>query len=144
MNARILSVCLSLAGLMTLTSAQAIAGGLGWIGDTMGVGILAGAPYGGTVGERLRQNPRLADKVARLLPAGTDLQSAASGFWNLGQFVAAAHVSNNLGLSFADLKANIMAGNSLGDAIHALRPGADAQVEARRARASAADDIRSS
>jgi len=89
----------------------------------------------------LQQNTRLADNVAKLLPAGTDLQAAASGFKNLGEFVAAAHVSNNLGIPFADLKTKMMAGDSLGDAIHALRPEADAQVEARKARSRAENDM---
>src|SRR5258706_8093534 len=39
----------------------------------------------------LQQNTRLSDNVAKLFPAGTDLQAAASGFKNLGEFVAAAH-----------------------------------------------------
>jgi hypothetical protein len=34
--------------------------------------------------------------VAKLLPAGADLQAAASGFATLGDFVAALHVSSNL------------------------------------------------
>ncbi|MGH8676325.1 MAG: hypothetical protein ACREVG_18705 [Burkholderiales bacterium] len=94
-----------------------------------------------TPSELLQQNTRLADNLAKLLPAGTDLQSAASGFKNLGEFVAAVHVSNNLGILFADLKTKIMAGDSLGEAIRKLRPDADAQVEARKARARAEDDL---
>ena len=75
--------------------------------------------------------------MAKLLPAGTDLQAAASGFGNLGEFVSAAHVSNNLGIPFADLKTRLLAGDSPRTAIHALKPGADAQLEVRRARARA-------
>lgn len=96
---------------------------------------------GKTPGELLQQNTKLSEGLAKLLPAGTDLQAAASGFRNLGEFVAAVHVSNNLGVPFADLKTRMMSGDSLGDAIHALRPSADAQVEARKARAKAEDDI---
>lgn len=91
--------------------------------------------------ELLQQNTRLSDGLAKMLPAGTDLQTAASGFRNLGEFVAAVHVSNNLGIPFADLKTKMMAGDNLGDAIRALRPDADSQVEARKARAKAENDI---
>lgn len=91
--------------------------------------------------ELLQQNTKLADNVAKLLPAGTDLKLAADGFKNLGEFVAAAHVSNNLGIPFADLKAKILGGESLGGAIQALRPEADGLIEARKARARAEDDL---
>ena len=91
--------------------------------------------------EVLQQNTRLADNIAKLLPAGTDLQAAASGFKNLGEFVAAAHVSSNLGIPFADLKAKILGGESLGGAIQVLRPEADGLIEARKARARAEDEL---
>ncbi|MBI2219603.1 MAG: hypothetical protein HYU53_00145 [Acidobacteria bacterium] len=41
------------------------------------------------------------------LPSGVTVVDAASGFKNLGQFVAAVNVSNNLGIPFADLKAKM-------------------------------------
>ncbi|HEX9255994.1 MAG TPA: hypothetical protein VF938_10625, partial [Candidatus Angelobacter sp.] len=50
-----------------------------------------------SVSTRLSSNTKLASKLQSLLPPGTDLQTAASGFKNLGQFVAAVHVSHNLG-----------------------------------------------
>jgi len=128
----------------------------GHVGSTpsMGSSRLPGAPTGAersmggdrtgggrTPGELLQQNTRLSENLGKVLPAGTDLQTAASGFKNLGEFVAAVHVSNNLGVPFADLKARMMTGDSLGDAIRALRPDADAQIEARKARAQAEDDV---
>ena len=85
----------------------------------------------------LQQNSKLSENLSKLLPAGTDVQAAASGFSNLGEFVAAVHVSNNLGIPFADLKTKMLAGDSLGSAIQALKPEADGQIEARRARARA-------
>ena len=60
-----------------------------------------------TPGELLTQNTKLSSNLAALLPAGTDLQTAAQGFKNLGLFVAAVHVSNNLGIPFACLKADM-------------------------------------
>src|SRR5258708_9895466 len=61
-----------------------------------------------TPSELLSQNTKLSSKLQSLLPAGTDLQAASQGFKNLGQFVAAAHVSHNLGIPFAQLKAKIV------------------------------------
>lgn len=90
-----------------------------------------------TPGELLQQNTKLSAHLAKLLPAGTDLQAAAAGFTNLGQFVAAVHVSNNLGIPFSALKTRIAAGDSLGEAIKALKPAADSQAEVRRGQAQA-------
>jgi hypothetical protein len=42
-----------------------------------------------------------------LLPAGTDLKDACDGYKNLGQCVAAIHVSHNLDIPFACMKANM-------------------------------------
>jgi hypothetical protein len=180
MNARSLSISLSLAVAMIAASTDVLsqgrgggAGGMGGgrggaMGGTQAGGMPSGMQHGiesvpverGNAQDRgrsaserqapeqaqsktpqdlLQQNTHLADNVAKLFPAGTDLQAAASGFKNLGEFVAAAHVSNNLGIPFADLKTRLLAGDSLGAAIQTLRPGADAQAEANRARARAAD-----
>jgi hypothetical protein len=75
----------------------------------------------------LAQNTKLRDKLLTRLPAGTNIDLAASGFKNLGQFVAAVNVSNNLGLSFDDLKARMTGTNpvSLGQAIQQVK-GLDA------------------
>lgn len=66
----------------------------------------------------------LATRVQNLLPAGMTLQAAEAGFRNKGQFLAALHVSHNLGISFTDLKAKMTGPNpeSLGRAIQDLRP----------------------
>lgn len=60
-----------------------------------------------TPDELLTQNTQLASKLQSLLPAGTDLQTAAASFKNLGQFVAAVHVSHNLGIPFACLASDM-------------------------------------
>jgi hypothetical protein len=95
-------------------------------------------------GELLTQNTKLASRLGSLLPAGTNLQQAAAGFKNLGQFVAAVHVSHNLGISFDDLKARMTGSNSesLGKAIHDLKPEADSKAEAKRAKHQADDTLR--
>src|SRR5262245_16229106 len=70
------------------------------------------------VQQKLQQNTSLASKLQSRLPAGTDLNAAAAGFRNLGQFVAAVNVSNNLGISFTELKTRMVdQGMSLGQAI---------------------------
>lgn len=60
-----------------------------------------------TLDEMLTQNTKLSSNLAALLPTGTNLQLAAQGFKNLGQFVAAVHVAHNLGIPFACLKADM-------------------------------------
>lgn len=179
MNARLLSISLSVVAVVLMAGTDALAQGRGMGGGMGGGGMGHGGMSGGginnmpsgiersmdrsampggaqergrssdagqaapeqkqnrTAQELLQQNTRLSDNVAKLLPAGTDVQAAAAGFKNLGEFVAAAHVSNNLGIPFADLKTKLLAGDSLGSAIHSLKPEADAQVEARKAHARA-------
>jgi hypothetical protein len=103
-------------------------------------GVDAASPSGPhTPGELLTQNTQLSSKLGALLPAGTNLQTAASGFRNLGQFVAAVHVSHNLGIPFDQLKCTELAtadacpgiivpakGSHLGQAIQTLKPSMSA------------------
>lgn len=98
----------------------------------------------GTVAERLSANQKLSTKVGELLPAGTKISDAAAGFKSLGEFVAAAHVSQNLGIPFSDLKAKMTAGRSLGEAIHELRPGVDHKTAAKKAKEQANKTLRDS
>jgi len=95
-----------------------------------------------TPGELIEQNEKLSSRLEAKLPAGTNLQEAAVGFKNLGEFVSAVHVSNNLGIPFADLKLGIVNGDSLGDAIRALKPGVDATAEAKRAQKQAKKELK--
>jgi uncharacterized protein YoaH (UPF0181 family) len=77
--------------------------------------------------QKLRDNPNLYQKMR--LRLGSDPMVAASGFRNLGQFVAAVNVSNNLGMDFFRLKAMMVGrGMSLGQAIQQVKA-----MEARRA-----------
>lgn len=98
------------------------------------------------VQQKLQKNTNLAAKLQSRLPAGVPVQQACLGFRNLGQFVAAVNVSNNLGIPFAQLKATMLGDVahltpttaddmplSLGQAIHALRPAVDADAESRAA-----------
>ena len=98
---------------------------------------------GKTPGELLTQNAQLNSKLQSLLPPGTDTQTAASGFKNLGQFVAAVHVSKDLGIPFDDLKAKMTGSNafSLGKAIHELKPSVNATEAAKEANRQAKQEI---
>jgi hypothetical protein len=86
------------------------------------------------VQQKLQRNTSLATKLESRLPAGTDLNAAAAGFRNLGQFVAAVNVSNNHALDFATLKtAMVVDGKSLGQAIQAQKTTVDGTTVAVRA-----------
>jgi hypothetical protein len=103
-----------------------------------------------TVDQKLTTNTKLAGKIQDL--TGMPAQDACSGFKNLGQCVAAAHVSQNLGLKFADLKDSMLALNpdgtpntdskpmSLGKAIQTLKPEADSKMEMKKANQQAETD----
>ncbi|HET7746684.1 MAG TPA: hypothetical protein VFM29_05255 [Vicinamibacteria bacterium] len=89
--------------------------------------------------QRLASDPKFRERMeARLngqLPAGMTIDQAAAGFRNLGQFIAAVNVSNNLGIPFTELRArmigvdpltgtdptNTIAPMSLGQAIQAVK-----------------------
>jgi hypothetical protein len=85
--------------------------------------------------ERIQKHLALASRIDKLLPAGTDLKTAESGFKSPGQFIAALHVSRDLNIPFDQLKAKVTGVTmqatgqtttttpmSLGKAIHELRP----------------------
>jgi hypothetical protein len=94
------------------------------------------------VANRIQSHPQLASRVRALLPQGMTLQQAASGFRNQGQFIAALHVSRNLGIPFADLKREMVTNHlSLGQAIHKLRPNANATIEAEHGTHEAEHDV---
>src|SRR5215469_12638038 len=101
---------------------------------------------GSSVSDHLEDNTKLASKLQSLLPAGTNLQQAAQGFKNLGQFVAAVHVSHNLGIPFDTLKAKMIGPppESLGKAIHQLMPSANAKAAVKTADHQADQDLHDS
>lgn len=114
------------------------------------------------IAQKISSNQGLSSKMATLLPPGMTLNDASLGFKNQGQFIAALHVSQNLGIPFADLKtamtgirpvtgAGATAGRptttepttllSLGQAIKKLRGGVDADAAARAATKQASSDL---
>jgi hypothetical protein len=82
-------------------------------------------------------------RLAALVPTGLSPAEACRGFKDLSDCSAALHVSQNLNIPFADLKDRVTAGQSLGTAIHALKPKADARRELKRAEEQAREDLRS-
>ncbi len=95
-------------------------------------------------GERIERNPQLASRVHALLPPGVDLKTAAEGFKNEGQFLAALHASKNLNISFGLLRSKVIGHKSLGQAIHELQSETNAKAAAKAAEDEAAADIKTS
>jgi hypothetical protein len=100
----------------------------------------------GSIAAKLSSNTKLAATLQALLPPGTNLQTAAAGFKNLGQFVAAVHVANNLGIPFDQLKAKMTGPppEKLGQAIHDLQPTADVKSALKTAKRQAETDLEGS
>jgi len=97
-----------------------------------------------TVGERIDRNPQLVARLTPLLPTGVTLDKAAEGFKNQGQFIAALHASHDLNIPFAQLKAEMTGKDhdSLGQAIHELKPTVDATAAAHKADGEADADVK--
>jgi hypothetical protein len=93
---------------------------------------------------RIERNEKLHTRVKPLLPTGMTLSQASTGFKSEGQFVAALHVSKNLGIPFNDLKAKMTGSNpmTLGEAVKVLKPTANATAEAAKAESQAAADMK--
>jgi hypothetical protein len=96
------------------------------------------------VPQKIAANPALVTRLQPLVPAGMTLADAAKGFKNEGQFIAALHVSHNLNIPFAKLKAEMTGSDhdSLGQAIHQLQPNADAKAAVKTAEKEAHADIK--
>jgi|SRR5439155_9824342 len=108
---------------------------------------------GKSMSDLLSQNTKLSGKLESMLGlsgpnALTELQGDAAGFKNLGQFVAAVHVSHNLGIPFDQLRSTMITGDkqttTLGGAIHKLKPDAEAKNESKKATKEANNDLKES
>ena len=100
-----------------------------------------------TPSEMLQQNTKLSGKLQTLLPEGTNVPQAADGFKNLGEFVAAVHVSHNLNIPFDQLKGKITSGDNLGKAVQVLNPNLShkqVKTEIRKGKHQAKEDIKAS
>jgi hypothetical protein len=148
---RTVFVCVSLAvlaGASSTAAAQSFGDMAGRIGSTwLGIGMASmlettRAPDGPFRKDASDHDLELAERLGKLLPPGTDLRTASRGFRNLGEFVTTVRASINLAIAFDALKAKVVAGGAISDAIESLRPGVDGLVEARRARLMAREDLK--
>jgi len=70
------------------------------------------------------RNPYLSSRLKPLLPPRTTIMDAATGFKNQRQFIAAIHLSRNLGIPFDQIKTRMIGEHrmSLNDSLRDLRP----------------------
>jgi hypothetical protein len=104
-----------------------------------------------TPSDQLATKPKLTSKLQSLLPSTMTPQQACAGFKNLGQCVAAIHVSHNLNIPFTDLKDKMLGTlstdpqakpMSLGKAIQTLAPKANSTTETQKATQQANEDLK--
>jgi hypothetical protein len=96
------------------------------------------------IAAKISAKPQLNARITAMLPPHMSLDRASSGFKNQGQFIAALHVSKNLGIPFKDLKNDMTRKHmSLGQSIQDLKKSAASGTEARRGEAEAHDDLTS-
>lgn len=126
-------------------------------GSSHASGVNGAGASGKSMNQLLTQNTKLSEKISSL--TGESAQQACNGFKNLGQCVAAAHVSKNLDISFTCLKRE-MTGTapsgstsgcpavttgksmSLGQAISTLSPKVNNKTEAKKGAQQAKQDLR--
>ncbi len=111
-----------------------------------------------TVNDILTKNPAIGDKIMALTGA-TSASDACTGFKNLGQCVAAAHVAKNMNNGNFYCLRQAMTGTaapsgttcpatsgtmSLGKAIQTLYPQANASTESKKGTQEASQDLKSS
>jgi hypothetical protein len=173
---------LSLAVLLYATAALAQhgnAGGMhGGMGNSMGHSSMSASDHGNSasgshgsaptssqkISDVLTKNPAIGDKIVALTGDKNGAADACTGFKNIGQCIAAAHVSKNIsGLNFycmrlamtgtalpansnisCNLPTNFKSGVSLGKAIQTFDPQADTKTETKKANTETDQDLKSS
>lgn len=88
------------------------------------------------VSARFSSNAALSGRVKPMLPEGSDVASSAAGFHDETQFIATAHAAHENNMSFVDLKDRVTAGQSLGEAMHAMKPDMDRATADAKAKTS--------
>jgi hypothetical protein len=68
-----------------------------------------------------KTNPNQEARLVAMLPPGTNIQDAALGFKNRGQFIAAVNASTNHSIPFFELKAR-MTGIPVGSTVQTMTP----------------------
>jgi hypothetical protein len=97
------------------------------------------------IAAKISSKQQLNTKIAALLPKDMTLNDASKGFRNQGLFIAALHVSQNLGCDcFKQLQTDITKKHmSLGQAIQDVKKTANSTVEVQKAETEANDDVKS-
>jgi hypothetical protein len=97
-----------------------------------------------SIDQVLQENPKLSAKLKEMLPANQSPQQACAEFKTLEQCVTAIHVSQNLKLSFADLKTKTTGKGSVSmqKAVEQLAGGANAKDEVKKAKKQAGEDMK--
>lgn len=86
-----------------------------------------------SINEQFDRDPRLPQRLAKAFPPDTNIYAEADGFKDFVQFIATIQASNNLGIPFHQMKAAVLSGLPLQDAIKQFRPNVNAAREAQRA-----------
>jgi len=96
------------------------------------------------IAAKISAKPQLDARITTLLPKDMTLNQASQGFKNQGQFIAALHVSRNLGCDcFKQLQTDMTQKNmSLGQAIQDVNKTANATTEAHRGETEADADLK--
>ena len=166
---------LSLAVLLYSSAALAQhghGGGMG-MGNSMGHGSMNSSNHGNSssgavarpssqkISDVLSKNPAIGDKIVTLTGDKLGAADACTGFKNIGQCIAAAHVSKNLpGMNFFCLRqamtktpagtnapstgCSVTGSFSLGKAIQKLDPQADSTTETKKANTESQQDMKAS
>jgi hypothetical protein len=117
-------------------------------------GIVGAMMYGAAVrsdvnrpSSRVTTPPATSQVVKRLRPMITDrveMETVATGFQTTEDFAAAVHAARNTRVPFTSLKYQMVdVGKTLPAAIQAVKPTADASLEADLARSEARADLES-
>jgi len=106
-------------------------------------GMEAPPPIDQAPKEAFIRDPKLAAKLQKLLPQGSDIQTVCDGFKKLGDCISVVYVSRNLGISLSDLKAKVTGkgAEKLEAAIHEMKPDVDAKSEKKKANKQAEKEI---
>ena len=110
---------------ITSTSLEGKTGILAWLESFLPEGIRFTGPQIGS-----KNQPEVL-ATATCFNSGAGI--SCNGFKTMQEYLAAVNASENLGIPFEKLKAQMQSGRTLHQAIRDLRPGANGQVEARKA-----------
>ena len=113
------------------------------VAATLGIAASAYAQTSPAPGQRDSNAPTQISPFAALVPSDMSATEACSGFKSTSECAVALHAAHNVGIPFKDLKTRMTRGETLGAAIHHLKPDADVGAEVSRAQEQARADVRS-